>query len=173
MATERQVGFSRVALRLMLAAGRALLAGCSDASRFSSDPFSIRSGIRRSRRAARAGRRPFKHGFDLQLAELLPVQSRRSRRPPTRRRRTPRLSRAQPGGVAWQLQSLERRRGHAHHGRGRETARFSPTAMACRRRSLEGQRLLKLFASAAGSRLVIPVYRATAAKRGRSPRHIP
>src|SRR5208283_1310719 len=41
MATERQVGFSRVALRLMLAAGAAaLLAGCSDASRFSSDPFS-------------------------------------------------------------------------------------------------------------------------------------
>ena len=41
MATERQVGFSRVALRLMLAAGAAaLLAGCSDASCFSPDPFS-------------------------------------------------------------------------------------------------------------------------------------
>jgi murein DD-endopeptidase MepM/ murein hydrolase activator NlpD len=44
MFTQRQIAFSRVAVRLMLAAGAAaLMAGCSDASRFSdpfSDPFS-------------------------------------------------------------------------------------------------------------------------------------
>jgi murein DD-endopeptidase MepM/ murein hydrolase activator NlpD len=44
MFTQRQIAFSRVAVRLMLAAGAAaLMAGCSDASRFTdpfSDPFS-------------------------------------------------------------------------------------------------------------------------------------
>ena len=41
MATKRHLHFSRVALRLALAAGAAAsISGCSDASRFASDPFS-------------------------------------------------------------------------------------------------------------------------------------
>lgn len=41
MAIERQFAFSRVAVRLMMAAGAAaLMAGCSDASRFADNPFS-------------------------------------------------------------------------------------------------------------------------------------
>ncbi len=41
MTIERRVFFSRVAVRLMLAAGSAaLMAGCSDASRFAENPFS-------------------------------------------------------------------------------------------------------------------------------------
>ena len=41
MATMRHLNFSRVALRLALAAGAAAsISGCSDASRFASDPFS-------------------------------------------------------------------------------------------------------------------------------------
>ena len=53
MFTQRQNSISRVAVRLMLAAGAAaLMAGCSDASRFSdpfSDPFSSGSAPKISR----------------------------------------------------------------------------------------------------------------------------
>ena len=55
MATMRHLHFSRVALRLALAAGAAVtISGCSDASRFASDPFSDPFGG--STKVARSGR---------------------------------------------------------------------------------------------------------------------
>ncbi|MEK4034324.1 LysM peptidoglycan-binding domain-containing M23 family metallopeptidase [Methylocystis sp. IM3] len=58
MLIERHIAFSRVAVRLMMAAGAAaLMAGCSDASRFSdpfSDPFSSGSAPKISRGVDRA-----------------------------------------------------------------------------------------------------------------------
>ena len=56
MATKRHLHFSRVALRLALAAGAAAsISGCSDASRFASDPFSDPFGSQ-TKVASRSGR---------------------------------------------------------------------------------------------------------------------
>ena len=56
MATKRHLNFSRVALRLALAAGAAAsISGCSDASRFASDPFTDPFGSQ-TKVASRSGR---------------------------------------------------------------------------------------------------------------------
>ena len=56
MATKRHIYFSRVALRLALAAGAAAsISGCSDATRLASDPFSDPFGSQ-TKVASRSGR---------------------------------------------------------------------------------------------------------------------
>jgi murein DD-endopeptidase MepM/ murein hydrolase activator NlpD len=173
MATERQVGFSRVALRLMLAAGAAaLLAGCSDASRFSSDPFSDPFGnppAATSRSARNVDRSST--GSISGSPNYSPVQSRPlappnnapspNAAPVASAARAPAVAAASPGSYNhWSAEG-----GTPVTVGGGETA-----AILANRYGVPPDVLLKVngFSSSSqvqpGSRLVIPVYRATAAK---------
>ncbi len=172
MATERQVGFSRVALRLMLAAGAAaLLAGCSDASRFSSDPFSDPFGnppAATSRSARNVDRSST--GSISGSPNYSPVQSRPlappnnapspNAAPVASAARAPAVAAASPGSYNhWSAEG-----GTPVTVGGGETA-----AILANRYGVPPDVLLKVngFSSSSqvqpGSRLVIPVYRATAA----------
>jgi len=170
MATERQVGFSRVALRLMLAAGAAaLLAGCSDASRFSSDPFSDPFGNppAATSRSARAVDRS-STGSISSSPNYSPVQS-RPLAPPTNApsSNAAPVASAAPAPAA----SLGSYNHWSAEGGTPVTVGAGETApVLANRYGVPTDVLLKVngFSSSSqvqpGSRLVIPVYRATAAK---------
>ena len=173
MATERQVGFSRVALRLMLAAGAAaLLAGCSDASRFSSDPFSDPFGnppAATSRSARNVDRSST--GSISGSPNYSPVQS-RPLAPPNNApspNAAPVASAARASAVA-AASPGSYNHWSAEGGTPVTVGTGETPAILANRYGVPTDVLLKVngFSSSSqvqpGSRLVIPVYRATAAK---------
>jgi murein DD-endopeptidase MepM/ murein hydrolase activator NlpD len=170
MATERQVGFSRVALRLMLAAGAAaLLAGCSDASRFSPDPFSDPFGNApaATNRSARTVDRS-STGSISGSPNYSPVQS-RPLAPPNN---APSSNAAPVASAAPALTASPGSYNHwsAEGGTPVTVGTGETAAILANRYGVPSDVLLKVngFSSSSqvqsGSRLVIPVYRATAAK---------
>jgi murein DD-endopeptidase MepM/ murein hydrolase activator NlpD len=168
MATERQVGFSRVALRLMLAAGAAaLLAGCSDASRFSPDPFSDPFGNppAATSRSARTVDRS-STGSISGSPNYSPVQS-RPLAPPSNNASS---SSAAPTQAVAGASPGSYNHWSAEGGTPVTVGTGETTAILANRYGVPSDVLLKVngFSSSSqvqpGSRLVIPVYRATAAK---------
>ncbi|MGC1862077.1 MAG: peptidoglycan DD-metalloendopeptidase family protein [Methylocystis sp.] len=176
MATERQVGFSRVALRLMLAAGAAaLLAGCSDASRFASDPFSDPFGNppAATSRSARTVDRS-STGSISGSPNYSPVQSRPLAAPSknaSSSNATP-VASAAPAPAA---SSGSYNHWSAEGGTPITVGAGETTPILANRYGVPTDVLLKVngFSSSAqvqpGSRLVIPVYRATAANARSEP----
>jgi len=168
MATERQVGFSRVALRLMLAAGAAaLLAGCSDASRFSSDPFSdpFVNPPAATSRSARAVDRS-STGSISSSPNYSPVQSRPLAAPTN----APSSNAAPVASAAPAASPGSYNHWSAEGGTPITVGAGETAPVLANRYGVPTDVLLKVngFSSSSqvqpGSRLVIPVYRATAAK---------
>jgi murein DD-endopeptidase MepM/ murein hydrolase activator NlpD len=171
MATERQVGFSRVALRLMLAAGAAaLLAGCSDASRFSSDPFSdpFGSAPAAKSRSARAVDRS-STGSISGSPNYSSVES-RPLAPPAKNAPSSSVANAAPAPSAVAASPGAYNHWSAEGGTPVTVGTGDTAAILANRYGVPTDVLLKVngFSSSSqvqpGSRLVIPVYRATAAK---------
>jgi murein DD-endopeptidase MepM/ murein hydrolase activator NlpD len=170
MATERQVGFSRVALRLMLAAGAAaLLAGCSDASRFASDPFSDPFGNppAATSRSARTVDRS-STGSISGSPNYSPVQSRPLA--PPKNAPSPKAAPVASAAPAPAASPGSYNHWSAEGGTPVSVGAGETATILANRYGVPADVLLKVngFSSSSevqpGSRLVIPVYRATAAK---------
>lgn len=161
MAIDRRAFHSRAALRLMLAAGAAaLLAGCSDATRFTdpfSDPFQgSSSSVDRAPTGAIA-----KPGADSRAIQIHPLAA------PGSANGTPVASQTQApaGGKVGSTNHWS-----AEGGTPVVVARGETAGLIATRYGVPAEALLRVngFSSAGevrpGSRLVIPVYRATVVK---------
>ncbi len=165
MTIVRRVNLSRVAMRLMLAAGAAaLVAGCSDASRFSADPFSdpFERPPRSDAHASRVDRAP------TGSIASAPIQSQPLAPPAASASSTPRpasVAQAAPPPSAGSYNHWS-----AEGGTPITVAEGDTPAVLGNRYGVPTEALLKVngYSSASqvqpGSRLVIPVYRAGTAK---------
>lgn len=168
MTIERRVFFSRVAVRLMLAAGSAaLMAGCSDASRFAENPFSDPFGSS----SHGVDRAPTGSVSKPPRSDLSPIQS-RPLPPPSA---GPSAS-AAPGPIApaEPIPTQSAKAGSTDHwsiegGTPVVVAQGETASTIASRYGVPTDAMLRLngFASAQqvqpGARLVIPVYHAIAA----------
>jgi murein DD-endopeptidase MepM/ murein hydrolase activator NlpD len=167
----RRVGLSRVAMRLMLAAGvAALVAGCSDASRFSADPFSDPFENSRPRPVAARSQRTVDRAptgsipaTPIQAQPLAPPTSNVSVAPVAPRPVQAAQAAPAPSAGSYNHWSAE-------GGTPITVAEGDNAAVLANRYGVPAEVLLKVngYSNAAqvhpGARLVIPVYRASGAK---------
>ena len=154
MAIERRSIVSRVALRLLMAAGAAaLVAGCSDASRFSGDPFSDPTQSSASKGFDRA---PTGTIAKPRSSDAAPINS-KPLPPPTSGSAAPAPATSASAQNHWR----------AEGGTPIVVAQGETASMLATRYGVPADALLRVngFSSAQqvqpGARLVIPVYRAT------------
>lgn len=172
MAIERRVFLSRVAWRLMFAAGAAaLLAGCSDATRFSdpfSDPFqgSSTRSVDRAPTGTISRPRPEASRSPIQSSPLAPPQAVSQSAPPA--------PSAQPQASAGKKAGTYNH-WSAEGGTPVVVADGETAGMIATRYGVPADALLRVNGFARpgdlhpGSRVVIPVYRATAATADAAP----
>lgn len=164
----RRVGLSRVAMRLMLAAGAAaLVAGCSDASRFSADPFSDPFENSRPRAVAARPQRVVDRAPTGSIPAT-PIQSQPLAPPASNVSAAPHPVQAAQAAPAPSAGSYNH--WSAEGGTPITVAEGDSVAVLANRYGVPTEVLLKVngYSSAAqvrpGSRIVIPVYRANGTK---------